>query len=250
MRKIICLLAVWLILVNISAFAQDYPDIFREANALYGEEKYDEAIDKYNTILNGGYENGNLYYNLGNCYFKKGDIPNALLNYEKAKRLSPRDKDIESNYEFALSRVTGTAAEPKGGIFARILDKVFGGFSLDELSIIITSLYFLTALFIIIGIYLRAGRRYVLSAAFLLALYISSGFISLEDRIDKMGKDAMAMREALDVKFEPFDSSTTYFQLETGDIVRRIGKENGWVKIKRRDGKAGWVKNEFLKPIS
>ena len=75
--------------------------IFYKANALYEEGKYDEAIEVYTGLIDQGLESGNLYYNIGNCYFKKGELGKAIVNYERANKLIPDDSDLKSNHDFA-----------------------------------------------------------------------------------------------------------------------------------------------------
>ena len=80
----------------------DEADYFlRSGNDLYEAGNYDEAIIQYEKILDLGYENASLYYNMGNVYFKLGQIGKSILYYERAKKLSPRDEDIEFNLEIA-----------------------------------------------------------------------------------------------------------------------------------------------------
>ena len=65
----------------------------------YSEGKYNEAADLYQQIIETGYESAEVYYNLGNSYYKMSDLPNAILNYERAKLLAPNDEDIAFNLE-------------------------------------------------------------------------------------------------------------------------------------------------------
>ena len=73
--------------------------------------------------------------------------------------------------------------------------------------------------------------------------------LALKDKITKIGAESIVVGEAVDVKFEPFDKATTFFQLNQGDNVIIIDQENGWRKIKRQDGKIGWVKSDNIEVI-
>ena len=79
--------------------------LFYQANNLYEEGRYEEAAVAYRQLLEQGYESGNLYFNLGNTYFKMGRTGWAVLYYEKAKRLIPRDADLRANLGYALEGV-------------------------------------------------------------------------------------------------------------------------------------------------
>ena len=91
----------------------DSAAIFGNANELYKKGNYDLAIADYEKILNKGYESGNLYYNIGNCYFKENKLGKAIVNYKRALRLEPRDGDIRSNYKFAFSTVKRNVFAPQ-----------------------------------------------------------------------------------------------------------------------------------------
>ena len=77
-----------------------YNVIFQEANEVYQEQQYDEAIQLYSQIVDQGNEGAILFYNLGNAYYKAKDKANALLWYERALRLSPANEDIKHNIAF------------------------------------------------------------------------------------------------------------------------------------------------------
>ncbi|MEO6026684.1 MAG: BatD family protein, partial [Candidatus Binatia bacterium] len=75
--------------------------LFFQANTLYGDEHYPEAIAAYEKVLAAGIESGNLHFNLGNAYFKNGDVGHAILEYERARRTIPRDPDLHANLGYA-----------------------------------------------------------------------------------------------------------------------------------------------------
>ena len=74
---------------------------FERANKLYKEGKYQNAIDVYQSIANAKKHSADLYFNLGNCYYKLNDVAPAIYNFEKALLLNPNDADIQNNLRFA-----------------------------------------------------------------------------------------------------------------------------------------------------
>ena len=74
-------------------------EVLETANEYYANEEYQKAISLYDSILNAGYESAALYYNLGNAHYKNGDLTNAILHYERAKLLAPKDEDIQYNLD-------------------------------------------------------------------------------------------------------------------------------------------------------
>ena len=80
-------------------FAQN--DQFTAGNQHYANKEYARAIKAYQQVLAQGVESAQLYYNLGNAYFKHGDLGHAIANYLKARRLDPANEEIQFNLEFA-----------------------------------------------------------------------------------------------------------------------------------------------------
>ena len=111
MRIFLCVVIIYMVLLTnpIAASAydskEDLTNVFVEANQLYSETSFKEAVTLYEKILDTGYESAPLYYNLGNNYFKIGSLGKAILSYERSKRLNPGDGDLISNLDFAYSLV-------------------------------------------------------------------------------------------------------------------------------------------------
>ena len=79
-------------------------ELYFEASRAYKEDRYQEAIDGYFQLIDNGYVNGHLYYNLGNAYFRSGQLGRAILNYKRAQLLIPRDADLNFNLRYALDQ--------------------------------------------------------------------------------------------------------------------------------------------------
>ena len=85
------------------SFGQSHLDSLSMANRLYSEGKFDKAAQLYESVLKMGYESPELYYNLGNAYFKQQRIASAILNFERAALRNPSDEDIQFNLKLAHS---------------------------------------------------------------------------------------------------------------------------------------------------
>ena len=95
----IFLIAVYTVIGHMTFATPD--SLLNKANNHYLEGNFDKAAELYQTLVDSGYHNAELYFNLGNSYFKLNRIPYAILNYERAYLLKPNDEDIEFNLEFA-----------------------------------------------------------------------------------------------------------------------------------------------------
>ncbi len=112
-------------------------------NDAYKRGDYAVAIEQYEEVLDNGFESGALYFNLGNSYYRKGELGKAILNYERAKRLLPRDSDLNFNYHYALSQVKNGREEASLNFWHRFLKGYRQFYSTDEMVTILTILFIL-----------------------------------------------------------------------------------------------------------
>lgn len=223
--------------------------IFYKANTFYEEAKYDDAIREYGKLIDQGYEGGNLYYNIGNCYFKKGEPGRAILNYERAKRFIPHDSDLKSNYEYARSLIEDKMPEMKTRWPFRLLKGFSGYFTMDGLTLFSSILYIAAICILIIRIFFKAIKRYVIYLISIIILIFILTIVSLGVKINNIDKEAIIVTESIDSRFEPFERATIHFILYEGTKVYVLKSKDDWYKIKRMDGKVGWVKRSALELI-
>ena len=81
---------------------------FQEANQSYSAGRFDEALETYLELAEAGFSNGPLSYNIGNCYYRRGEIGKSILHYERARLLMPGDEDLAHNLELSQLKVTDT----------------------------------------------------------------------------------------------------------------------------------------------
>lgn len=221
--------------------------IFYKGNTYYEDGQYDKAINEYVQLLEQGYESGNLYFNLGNSYFKKGKLGQAILNYEKARRLIPRDGDLKSNYQFALSKIKYNVTE-ESSWFQRANNK-FNMFTINELTIILSCIFMSIFLIMILSIFIKkAGRYFLIFLALLLIIFIPFTF-TLYNKIEALDKEAIVIAENVEAKFEPMGSATTHFTLYEGMKIYLLDLNKEWIKIRRHDGKVGWINDKDMEKI-
>lgn len=252
MRKIIFMLVISLVIFEEGAFSRQKfsPEfIFYKANQLYKQQKFEEAIREYQKILDKGYESGNLYYNLGNCYYRKGDLPRAILYYEKAKVFIPEDPDLEANYKYVLSLLPKSYEPPPPGILKSLLQKIFGGFTLQGLFIFLSIIQSLFFLLLLLRLFFKPLKTYSLSLLLLLVFIFFSGSGYLFFWVKNLDKKAVVVKEKVEAKFAPYKEATTHFFLLGGEKVIILSQEGDWLKIKRLDGKIGWLKKGSLEPV-
>ena len=247
MKKIIIIALVFIFfLAYRDAASQQRPHrgtskIFAQANALYESKDYEGALREYQNILNSGLKSGNLYYDIGNTYMKKGDLGKAILNYTRALRYIPNDSDVLANLRHAKARMKQQAPVEKRNFIFRWLDRKVQPLTLNQILLIISFFYFLLIGYIILT---RIFGKYANFSTFILA-FICLGIILLvfpyTYRIKNLKEGAVAITPIGDVKYEPKESAPSNFTVYAGMKVYLLRTQGSWQKIKLTDGRIGWV---------
>src|ERR1700761_3639295 len=140
-----------LFLLPLLTFGDDGQNaLVEKGNALYNKAKYAEALKAYQQVADAGYQSAALYFNMGNASYKNGDIPSALLYYQKAQKLSPGDEDINFNIRFVNQHTTDKIDEASEFFLTRWWHAFILGFSVNALTVIsILGFFFGSALLIV-----------------------------------------------------------------------------------------------------
>ncbi|MBD3184550.1 tetratricopeptide repeat protein [Candidatus Poribacteria bacterium] len=252
MWKIITILLLFISIFNcFNSIAQDYEATFFRANDLYKQEKYDEAVNEYQSLVDLGYKGANLYYNLGNAYLKIGEKGKAVLYYEKAFRLRPRDADVRANLNFAKALVEGNENQYIRPWYSKFFLFLKGFLSSDEMAYMVSVLYFMGIIAVISGIFIRSRKKlffYVAGVFCILLVIILPSFIGSIYETEFQDK-AVIMVDSADVRFEPNDDATVHFKVREGSVIQIMKSQGQWNQVKRYDGKMGWLKGNVFSLI-
>ena len=233
--------------------AGELENLFQKGNEHYLKGEYQETIRIFQSIVEKGYQGKSLYYNLGNAYFRIGKIGLAILYYEKAKKISPSDEDVNYNLAFANSKIADKIETlPKFFIFVW-WENALALFSISGW----TYAAYLFYLFILgaVGYYYFAGslkgQRIAfytgIISTFFLVLTIVLLAVNLNRELNY--KFGIVVDPVVVVKFSPDQNSKDAFIVHEGLKVQAEDNVNAWIKIKLIDGKVGWLKNNYLKII-
>ena len=227
--------------------------LFEQANKLYEQEQYLEAIKNYEEIVNNGYESWELYYNLGNAYYKVRQLGKTILNYERAQRLAPENEDIKFNLEIANLSIVDKINRPPEFFIFKVFSNFKNYFNLNILSIIVISSYLLMICLIIFRILIRKKTvrklSFVTITITLIILIIFSAILGLRVHEYNNIKYGIILVNKVDVMSSPDDNSTEVFSLHEGTKAQVQKQVNNWFQIRLSDGKVGWVIQDVLEII-
>ena len=256
MKKLILTALLFIFFAGISP-AQDEKSLdpsklFYSANSLYEKREYEKALQEYSKILELGIDNGPIYYNMGNAYFKMGKLGYAILYYAKARRLTPYDNDLKSNLNYARSLIgTSTVDIPRKNPVVTFIKTPFRDFNFNAIAISALMIYLIFIALQIAGIFnpIFAKKMRVLSVIVLLLLVMNLFAFAIRYYDEKILHRAIVVQKGVECKYEPIDKSTVFYRLQEGDLVSVIKTRDGWRQIKRIDGKVGWVKQDAVEEI-
>ena len=222
---------------------------FSRGNDYYEKSEYLRAIEEYEKIITGGYESGPLYYNLANAYFKSGKLGKAVLNYERADLIMPRDADLKANYKFAKALVKEKPV-PEKGIWGWRPVKVYSDIlTVNEITWLASFLFVLILLFLTASIVRpNLGKRFlagVIVSVFLVVFNVAV----IWEKANDIRTGAVTLMPEAGALFAPFDTATKFFSLYEGTPVNVLAEKDDWCKVKRSDGNVGWVKKDEIEKV-
>jgi tetratricopeptide (TPR) repeat protein len=239
-----------ILLVSQVFFAQSE---FAKGNDLYKNGKYEQAIDAYTSELTAKKQSAELYFNIGNCYYKLNKVAPAIYNYEKALVLNPNDADIATNLRFAQKRtVDEIKVVPKVG-FAKLLRDFTAIYHYNTwawISVAFSVLFLLSFL----GYYFSAltlNKRLFFFGMFLmlLMLLISVASAIFEKSHFKNERPAIVFAEMTDVRSEPQNKGASVVILHEGTKVFVKETVDNWRKIQLTDGSEGWIDSNAIREV-
>lgn len=225
-----------------------------EANQIYEAGQFAEAAAAYQAIVDTGIEDGILYYNMGNAYFKTGDIGRAILNYRRAQRLLPRDSDVTDNLELARTQAQDRLDfKTNNGLVGSIRRLLVEWTTLNEAATIALVLWVVLCGLVIAIIITHRGResrllRYTIGVTgFMLVLALLAIGLRV---LDVHGRaPAVIVAANIEVRSGPGSDYLTEFTLHAGAEIYVVEQRGDWARISLPGDLQGWVPNETVEEL-
>ena len=247
---------IGLIIINLSVANAQPPgdgDLFLIGNSLYEKGEFDKSADAYEQLVNDGFNDPIVHYNLGNAYYKQGKLGAAILNYLKSKALDPSDRDTKTNLSIARSFVPDAPRDRAG---FTLIDKIpiLNRLSTTELSLSILFLWYLIFCSLLAWIFYqkkfsRFASIHLTVLAVILLIFSASFMMRIID--DNLKNRAVILSESVEVRSGPGKNYLVEFEITDGTETKVLYEMAEWSRIELVGKKAfqGWVPRTTVRKI-
>ncbi|HEX5131009.1 MAG TPA: tetratricopeptide repeat protein [Candidatus Krumholzibacteria bacterium] len=259
--------------VRAAGAGADLSGAFARGNAAYEAGDYDTALQEYGTVAAAGVVNADLFYNLGNACYEAGQLGRAVVWYERARRIRPRDGDIAANLELTRTMLRDKQLVVNEGVVRRAALAWHRKLSLAESVMIASALYgllcALAILFVLrrepaVNAFLRRmslfspGRLFGLNTGqdvalamavvcVLAGLFAGSSFAKLEARHER--SRGVIVADEVPVYSGPSDDATLQFKVHEGTTLAVRESRGGWIRVELPGELTGWIAAATLERI-
>lgn len=248
--KIYGILVALLVCINIQA-NENFELI--KAEEAYAASDYDKALEIYKSVLDKGYESADLYYNVANCFYRKGELAPSILNYERALRIDPSHEDAKHNLSLVESKTVDNI-DTLGRVFLVDWWNSFSNLtSADSWAFISIVLFIITLVSLSVYIFVRKiwVRKLGFSVAVIALFFTIISFCSAYTRynVETSKNQAIVFSQTVTIKSSPDNSGNNLFILHEGTKVNIKSRLGEWVEIITSDGNSGWLPANAIEVI-
>ena len=252
-QKVFFCLLIFVLLFTASSLGKDLNQSMQQAGEYYRSGEFDKAIKIYEEIRNEGFQGTSLFFNLANSYYRIGKLGQAILNYERALKLSPTDEDVKHNLAFAnLSTVDRIQPLPTFFLF-EWWESILASLTVNGWTHLAYFFFILLTVLVVVYFFAKTifqQKLILFSGLGMLTMFL----IVISLLIVKLNKEenvieGVVVEQSLTVKTSPDMKSTDAFVIHEGLKVNLEDKLDNWIKIRLADGKVGWIENKAVEKI-
>lgn len=223
--------------------ANAFDDTFAKANAAYEAGNYAEAVTDYEQIVAGDVANPVVFYNLGNAYYRRGMVGEAIANYERALHLNPGFTAAADNLDQALRSSKRALPRPLPPAWERSMLAWHYGLSYRLTWTLGVTAWLLVWVLLAVRLWwpVRYMRRTAAVMGLLSVAFIASAWIKAHP-----ATLAVVVDETVPVRFGKSDDETVRFELYAGDRVAVDQRDSRWSRVSTVSGERGWARNDQL----
>ena len=217
---------------------------FFKAKEAYDAEQPAAAVALYEQILAEGQYSAELFYNLGNAWYQAGHPGQAIRNYRRAQRLSPRDPDLRNNLRFVMGK--NGSLQPKENPAVEMLRRVDHGTWMQVAAVAFWCLTVGLSVALLLGRGRSLGPKILATFGLILLLGLIGGHFTAPQHLPN---EVVILKDQQDARYAPLEGSDIFFTLPIGSIVIALDEQHGQIQI--RSGKEkGWIPKEACAPVA
>jgi len=230
----------FILLVSFNLFGQD---AFVEGNQKYTEEHYKTALKSYESLIDSVNRSSEIYYNLGNAYYKTNQLGKAIWAYESALKFDPKNEDAKFNLEFVNLKTAGEIEQPKPALTEWLKRLLFGP-QINLWAYISVGCSFVLSLMILLFFMTKSRRRRNISLmggmTFALLLIFSTVTAYFHKNFILSHNDGIIISEQANVRLSPLEKANVSFELLEGAKVKLLDENGEWLQVEFA-GNSGWL---------
>ena len=225
-----------------------------EADSAFANEDFQTAAEYYQLLLDSCGGSAQLYYNLGNCYYRQDSIARAILNYERARLLDPSDDDIRFNLEMARAKTVDRVMPASEMFFVALFHRIVLSQSLHiwaslGLLAFILMLAAVAAYFFLPTLHGKKAGFTVAVISLIVCIFANVAAFQQLHQLENR-TSAVIMSSSVVIKSTPSQAGTDLFILHEGTRVEiEDNSMKEWVEIRMSDGKEGWLQRSDIEII-
>ncbi len=222
---------------------------FEKANGDYRDGHYEKAQTAYEELAKEAPSLAQIFYNLGNCYFRQGQMGRAILAYERALERDPRNSDIRSNLGYVRS-LSEYKVEDKRSWYLRAEERLVHMFTEREVLLALLASLFLFLSAWVWNVYFRRGvpwgwiRKWLFGMTLVLLALYAAKYVQTH-----IIRDAIVLTNQAEVRYGPSGNDQIAFHLGEGMKVYVLDRRSDWSRILLWSGDSGWIQNSDLAEV-
>lgn len=224
---------------------------FNQAQTFYQNAQFDSAEHYYRRIAESGVQSSSIFYNLGNSCYRQGKVGEAILQWERARRLNPTDPDIQHNLRYARASIVDRMPEPDRSFLGSALQVLHRAIPLTLQLWIITGLLCALSGLFALGLYVSHNARLwvIYSGCIFVVLLAGIGFSAgAKVRELEFVHQAVVLRSSVDARNGP-KGDKVLFTAHEGSTFRIRQKMGEWWFVSLPNGVSGWIESAALGQI-
>jgi tetratricopeptide (TPR) repeat protein len=244
---------ILLLALPLFSMADDNTSLFQQGNAAYAKGQYTQAAQDYQKIVDGGYQSVAVFFNLGNAYYRTGDIASSILYYEKAHKLAPSDEDINFNIHYANARTSDKVEQLPEFFVTKWWNNFILFFSVNTLATL--SVLCMLGGCALLVLYLFTNSFIIKRTSFytgILVIVVAIVFVFMANRQENYfagHQQAIIFGNSVTAKNEPDANGKPLFIVHEGTKVNVLQQTETWMEVELPNGNAGWISTADAKDI-